>query len=71
MKKFQGKALALVIFESAMAVFYFLLGLWLAFAAGASVLIENRVLRIVIGVLFLIYGVFRIYRAIRKLFIED
>ncbi len=71
MKKFQGKALALVVFESAMAVFYFLLGLWLVLADTAVVLIENKTIRIILGVLFVLYGAFRIYRAIRKVFIDE
>lgn len=71
MKKFQGKALALVVFESVMAVFYFLLGLWLVLADTAVLLIENKTIRIILGVLFIVYGAFRIYRAIRKVFIDE
>lgn len=68
MKKYAGKALAIVVFESAMALFYLIAGLGLLFWQRAELLIQHTVVRNVIGVLFLLYGIFRVYRAIKKLF---
>lgn len=67
MQKYEGKALAIMIFESAMAVFYLLAGVGLLFWHKAETIIQNQPIRIVIAVLFLLYGIFRVYRAIKKL----
>ncbi|MDO4725695.1 MAG: hypothetical protein Q4A56_00540 [Porphyromonadaceae bacterium] len=67
MQKYKGKALAIMIFESAMAVFYLLAGVGLLLWHKAETIIQNQPIRIVIAVLFLLYGIFRVYRAIKKL----
>ena len=64
--KLEGRALALFIFEAVMAVFYLLLGLWLIVTDKATVMIENPTVRMVVGILFLIYGIFRVYRSLRR-----
>lgn len=68
MQKYDGKALALVIFESVMAVFYLVAGVSLLVWEKAEVLIQFKTIRIVVGVVILLYGIFRVYRAIRKIF---
>ncbi len=67
MQKYEGKALAIMIFESAMAVFYLLAGIGLLFWQKAETIIQNQPIRIVIGIFLLLYGIFRVYRAIKKL----
>ena len=68
MQKYDGKDLALVIFESIMAVFYLVAGVSLLVWERAEVLIQFKTIRIIVGVVILLYGIFRVYRAIRKIF---
>ncbi len=66
MQKYEGKALAILVFESAMAVFYVVAGAGLLFWQKAEVIIQHPVARIAIGAILLLYGIFRVYRAIKK-----
>lgn len=68
MQKYEGKELAIVIFESAMAVFYVLAGIGLILWKRADTVIQSPALRIAIAVILLIYSIFRVYRAIKKIF---
>jgi len=68
MRKYEGKEATLAIFESVMAVFYVVLGFALFFWDKAAVILPNQPIRIIIGVLFVLYGCFRIYRSIKKFF---
>ncbi|MDR1783255.1 MAG: hypothetical protein LBR13_03240 [Dysgonamonadaceae bacterium] len=63
--KYEGKELALFVFESLMAVVYLAVGIILLFTSLYPPI--NGVLRTVLGILFAVYGVFRVYRAVRKL----
>jgi hypothetical protein len=66
MNKFKGQQLALFVFESFMAVFYVAIGLTLL--VGWLTLPIRQIITTIIGALFLLYGLFRIYRAVKKLF---
>ena len=68
MRKYKGRELALSVFESAMAVFYVLAGIGLLMWKRADTVIQSSAIRIAVAVVLLLYGIFRIYRAIRKLF---
>ncbi|MDR2843420.1 MAG: hypothetical protein LBV57_02090 [Candidatus Symbiothrix sp.] len=65
-----GKELALLIFESAMALLYLFMAIVLfvpqRFHLQFNALMGNGI-RIALGVIVGIYGVFRIYRAIKKM----
>jgi hypothetical protein len=64
-KKYEGKELALFIFESFMAVVYLTVGIILLFTSLYQPI--SGILRMVLGVLFGTYGIFRVYRALKKL----
>jgi hypothetical protein len=64
--KLEGRKLVLLIFECVMAVLYPLVGILFLFTSWADYMIAGTI-RIVLGVLFGLYGIFRIYRAIKKL----
>ena len=68
MRKYKGRELASLVFESAMAVFYVLSGIGLLMWKRADTVIQSSAIRIAVAVVLLLYGIFRIYRAIRKLF---
>ena len=68
MQKYKGRELALLVFESAMAIFYVLAGVGLLMWKRADTVIQSSAIRIAVAVVLLLYGIFRIYRAIRKLF---
>ena len=68
MQKYKGRELALLVFESVMAVFYVLAGIGLLMWKRADTVIQSSAIRIAVAVVLLLYGIFRIYRAIRKLF---
>ena len=68
MRKYKGRELALLVFESAMAVFYVLAGIGLLMWKRADTVIQSSAIRIAVAVILLLYGIFRVYRAIRKLF---
>ena len=69
MQKYKGRELALLVFESAMAVFYVLAGIGLLMWKRADTVIQSSAIRIAVAVILLLYGIFRVYRAIRKLFL--
>jgi hypothetical protein len=65
-EKIEGQKLGLLIFECVMAVLYLLLGIAFLFTS----LFENVVsgwIRIALGGLLGVYGIFRIVRAVKKL----
>ncbi len=64
-QKVDGRYVIICIFESLMSVLY----LCMAYILIATKIFENiaAVFRIPFGILLAIYGVFRVYRAIRKL----
>ncbi len=67
-QKIGTKELILVAFESAMSVFYiFFAYLLLCTAAFGDII--GQTARVIIGALLAIYGIFRIYRAVRKILI--
>ncbi|EFI16399.1 conserved hypothetical protein [Bacteroidetes oral taxon 274 str. F0058] len=68
MQKYKGRELALLVFESAMAVFYVLAGIGLLMWKRADTVIQSSAIRIAVAVILLLYGIFRVYRAIKKLF---
>ena len=68
MQKYKGRELALLVFESAMAVFYVLAGIGLLMWKRADTVIQSSAIRIAVSVILLLYGIFRVYRAIKKLF---
>jgi len=64
--KYVGIRLALFIFESVMAVAYLAIGVFLLFTN----MLDNRIhtgMRIGLGVTLGLYGVFRVYRAYKKI----
>lgn len=68
MQKYKGRELALLVFESVMAVFYVLAGIGLLMWKRADTVIQSSAIRIAVAVILLLYGIFRVYRAIKKLF---
>ena len=68
MQKYKGRELALLEFESVMAVFYVLAGIGLLMWKRADTVIQSSAIRIAVAVILLLYGIFRVYRAIKKLF---
>jgi hypothetical protein len=72
-KKPDGKALALFVFESAMAVLYLVFGVIFLFTSLFDVALmkisgpDFHSIKIGLGVILGLYGIFRIYRAIKKL----
>ena len=68
MQKYKGRELALLVFESAMAVFYVLAGIGLLMWKRADTVIQSSAIRIAVAVILLLYGIFRVYSAIKKLF---
>lgn len=68
MQKYKGRELALLVFESAMAVFYVLAGIGLLMWKRADTVIQSSAIRIAVAVILLLYSIFRVYRAIKKLF---
>ena len=51
-----------------MAVFYVLAGIGLLMWKRADTVIQSSAIRIAVAVTLLLYGIFRVYRAIKKLF---
>jgi len=65
-QKIEGQKLGMLIFECVMAVLYLLFGIALLFTS----LFENAIsgwVRIALGGLLGVYGIFRIARAVKKL----
>jgi hypothetical protein len=73
-KKPDGRALALFIFESAMAILYLVFGMIFLFTSLFDVALmkisgpDIHSIKIALGLILGLYGIFRIYRAIKKLF---
>lgn len=64
-KDLDKKQLVLLIFESAMSLFYPIIGIWLIVFNFFGI---NTYVNITLGVLFCLYGIFRIYRSYKRLF---
>jgi cytochrome b subunit of formate dehydrogenase len=65
----QGGGRVIFVFEAVMSVFYLVFGGILLFTRlfdGA--LYGNRILKLTVGILFAIYGIFRIHRSWRRIF---
>lgn len=73
LKKTDAQSIALFIFESAMAVLYLVFGLIFLFTSLFDAAIAKisgpdiYSIKIALGVILGLYGIFRIYRAIKKL----
>jgi len=68
MKSFENldkKQLALLVFESVMSLFYPAFGIAMI---AVNFFQLNPYINIALGVLFCLYGIFRIYRSYKKLF---
>jgi hypothetical protein len=72
-KKPNGQNIALFVFESAMAVLYLVFGVIFLFTSLFDVALMKIMgadiysIKIALGVILGLYGIFRIYRAIKKL----
>jgi len=66
-KNLDKKQLTLLIFESAMSLFYLIFGVWLF----VTKFFENPYLNIGLSVLFVVYGIYRVYRSCKKLFVKE
>jgi hypothetical protein len=68
-RKFDGQKMVLIVFESAMAVLYFAIGIILLIAPLFHTVFQraaiNDGLRILLGAILGLYGLFRIYRSIK------
>jgi hypothetical protein len=58
------KQLSLLIFESIMALFYPTFGILLL---TTDIFYFPKIITIILGIIFIMYGIFRIYRTIKKL----
>ncbi len=67
-QKLGAKEIFLMVFESVMAVFYLFLSYLLAFTAVFGHLMDYPI-RLGLGIILALYGIFRIYRAIEKILI--
>jgi hypothetical protein len=73
LKKTDGRNLALFIFESVMAVLYLVFGVMFLFTSIPDAALmkiggtDVHSLKIALGLILGLYGIFRIYRAIKKL----
>ena len=65
-KKRTSRSIGLYIFECVMAFLYLVVSFILLFTTLFQHSIPNKNLRLFLGILLGFYGVFRIYRAIRK-----
>jgi uncharacterized membrane protein HdeD (DUF308 family) len=67
-KKPDGQKLSLLIFECFMAVLYLVCGVVFLFTPYFDAVFSNRIgLKPALGIVLGLYGIFRIYRAIKKL----
>ena len=69
--KYKGIKFALFVFECAMAILYVVLGIILLFTPLFNHPAFHSGLRIGLGIIFELYGVFRIYRAYVKITQQD
>ncbi len=67
-QKIGAKELFLMVFESVMAVFYLFLAYMLAFTPVFEHIMDYPI-RLGLGVILGLYGIFRIYRAVEKILI--
>ena len=67
--KREGLQLALFVFEAAMSVFYLLFSVVFLFPSLSPIPFAPQFegIRIVLGIILGIYGIFRVYRVIKKL----
>ena len=65
-EKTRGQSVGMFVFECVMAVLYLLLGIVFLFTPLFDGAIAGWV-KIALGVLLSVYGVFRVYRAVRKI----
>jgi hypothetical protein len=65
----KGQKLALFIFEAAMSVFYLVFAVLFLFPSQFHIQFAPQLesIRVVLGIVLGIYGIFRIYRVIKKL----
>ena len=68
-RDFQGRNLALYVFESVMACFYLAVAYVLLCTNRFADSIMNDI-RLPLGILLGVYGLFRAYRAIRRFFVK-
>ena len=68
-RDFQGRNLALYVFESVMAFFYLAVAYILLCTERFADSIVKEI-RLPLGILLGVYGLFRIYRAVRRFFIK-
>ena len=64
-KDLNKKEITVLIFESVMALFYPIFGIFLL---TTNLFQLNLYIKIVFGIIFILYGIYRIYRAYKKLF---
>jgi len=68
-KKPDGQKLSLLIFECFMAVLYLAFGVVFLFTPYFDAALRGQIgLKTALGIVLGLYGIFRIYRAVRKLF---
>jgi hypothetical protein len=69
LSKFEGRELALLIFECAMAVFYLLFACAFLFPSVFHIAFAEQLesVRVALGAVIGLYGIFRVYRAIKKI----
>jgi len=67
MRRYNGQKLGLFIFESVMAVVYIVLSIILLFTSYFSNSVITGWLRIFLGIVMGLYGLFRVYRAYVKI----
>lgn len=65
-RRFQGRNLALYVFESIMAVFYLVVAYIILCTERFDSI--GKEIRLPLGILLGVYGLFRVYRAIRRFF---
>ncbi len=68
-RDFQGKNAALQVFEGVMAFFYLAFAYVLLFTERFSDSIVSEI-RLPLGILLGVYGLFRIYRAVKRFFVK-
>ncbi len=66
MQKNNGQNISLYIFECTMSVFYLLMSYILIFTIYFNDIIPGKNTRMILGIVLGIYGIFRVYRAVRK-----
>ncbi|MDR2962216.1 MAG: hypothetical protein LBU90_01020 [Bacteroidales bacterium] len=62
------KQLVLLIFEAVMSLFYPIFGVWLFLSNFFQI---NVIINTVLSALFVLYGIYRLYRTITKIFADE